>query len=78
MTTLVVGRDRRYLNQPWVSARSMQVDNLGINPVDFGIQTKDQAATLFQSGRDRAEGRFLAGWDWETYLRKFRPQVPPA
>ena len=76
VTTLVVGRDQGYLNQPWVSARSMQVDNLGINPVDFGI-TKDQAARLFQSGRDRAEA-FLAGWDWETYLRKFRPPAPPA
>ena len=76
VTTLVVGRDQGYLNQPWVKARSMQVDNLGINPVDFGI-TKDEAARLFQSGRDRAE-EFLAAWDWEAYLRRFRPLVPAA
>jgi NTE family protein len=70
VTTLVVGRDQGYLNQPWVKARSMQVDNLGINPVDFGI-TKDEAARLFQSGHDRAEA-FLGTWNWDKYLSTYR------
>ena len=74
VTTLVVGRDQGYLNQPWVKARSMQVDNLGINPVDFGI-TKDEAARLFQSGHDRARG-VPGRVDWSLYLRRFRRARP--
>ena len=76
VTTLVVGRDQGYLNQPWVKARSMQVDNLGINPVDFGI-TKDEAARLFQSGHDRAEA-FLRHLELGHVPEHFSPVSDPA
>ena len=58
VTTAVVGRDQAYLAQPWVQARSIQVDSLGVNPFDF---TLDQATVerLYQSGRTAAEA-FLA------------------
>lgn len=70
VTTLVVGRDQGYLSQPWVAARSIEVNTLGVNPVDFGIEPKT-VRRLYQSGRRAAE-RFLAGWDWESYLERFR------
>ena len=70
VTTLVVGRDQGYLSQPWVAARSVEVDTLGVNPVDFGIDRKT-VNRLYESGRLAAEG-FLSGWDWEDYLKRFR------
>lgn len=71
VTTLVVGRDQGYLSQPWVAARSIQVDTLHVNPVDFGLD-HDTVERLYESGRGAA-GAFLADWDWQRYLEQFRP-----
>jgi len=73
VTTLVVGRDQGYLSQPWVAARSIEVDALHVNPVDFGLD-HDTVERLYESGRDAAGG-FLANWDWQRYLEQFRPTV---
>src|SRR5271166_1545674 len=37
ITTMFVGRDQTYLNQPWVSARAIRVDSTAVNFLDFGI-----------------------------------------
>lgn len=73
VTTLVVGRDQGYLSQPWVAARSIEVDTLRVNPLDFEID-RDTVERLYESGRDAAE-RFLADWDWEEYLKRFRSRA---
>ena len=75
ITTLVVGRDQGYLAQPWVSARSIEVDTFGVNPVDFGIE-RETAERLYRGGRAAAED-FLSGWNWEDYKRRFRPGASP-
>jgi len=58
VTTAVVGRDQAYLAQPWVRDRSIEVDSLGVNPFDFGIDA-ETVERLFESGRSAASA-FLA------------------
>ena len=53
LITAVVGHDQGYLAQPWVHARSIEVDSLGVQPFDFGISTAT-AEDLYQSGRTAA------------------------
>lgn len=70
ITTVLVGRDQTYLNQPWVSARTIRVDSTEVGFLDFDIGD-DQVRALYANGYGAAE-RFLAGWNWSAYLRRFR------
>lgn len=70
VATAVVGRDQGYLAQPWVQARSMSVDSLGINPFDFAISRED-VDRLYESGRTAALD-FLERWSFEDYTERFR------
>jgi NTE family protein len=70
ITTMFVGRDQTYLNQPWVSARAIRVDSTAVNFLDFGIARKD-AEALYDKGYEAAQ-TFLTTWDWAEYLRRFR------
>jgi NTE family protein len=70
ITTMFVGRDQTYLNQPWVSARAIRIDSTAVNFLDFGISRKD-AEALYQKGYAAAE-MFLSTWDWTGYLKRFR------
>lgn len=54
VTTAITGRDQGYLAQPWVKARSIEVDGLGVHPFDFSIDAAD-AERLYQSGRRAAQ-----------------------
>jgi NTE family protein len=68
--TAIVGRDQAHLAQPWVAARTIEVDTAGVSPIDFGL-TQAAADTLLRNGQAAARA-FLDGWDWEEYLAKFR------
>jgi NTE family protein len=70
ITTVLVGRDQAYLNQPWVSARAIRVDSTDVGFLDFDIDD-DQVEALYQRGYSAAE-RFLESWNWAAYLRRFR------
>lgn len=70
ITTVLVGRDQAYLNQPWVSARAIRVDSTDVGFLDFDIDD-DQVEALYQRGYTAAE-RFLESWNWAAYLRRFR------
>ncbi|BBZ29587.1 membrane protein [Mycolicibacterium madagascariense] len=70
ITTALVGRDQAYLNQPWVQARTIRVDSTKVGFLDFDLRRNDVLA-LYAEGHAAAE-RFLAGWDWAAYLRRFR------
>ena len=70
VTTMLVGRDQAYLNQPWVSARTIRVDSTDIGFLDFDISANEIDA-LYMKGYAATE-RFLAGWDWDAYLKRFR------
>ncbi len=70
ITTVLVGRDQAYLNQPWVSARAIRVDSTDIGFLDFDISDNEVEA-LYAKGYAAAEN-FLSTWDWRAYLSRFR------
>lgn len=70
ITTTLVGRDQAYLNQPWVAARAIRVDATDVGFLDFDI-TGNEVEAQYLKGLAAAE-RFLAGWNWAAYLRRFR------
>jgi NTE family protein len=70
ITTMIVGRDQAYLNQPWVSARAIRVDSTEVGFLDFNISQK-QMQGLYQRGYDAAEA-FLSTWNWPQYLQRYR------
>jgi len=67
---MLVGRDQAYLNQPWVDARAIRVDSTDVGFLDFDI-TDNEVEAQYLKGYAAAE-RFLEGWDWAAYLRRFR------
>ena len=70
VATALAGRDHGYLAQPWVRARSIEVDNLGVNPFDFSIRS-EVVDELYASGR-RAATEFLERWSFPDYVDRYR------
>jgi NTE family protein len=70
ITTMLFGRDQAYLDQPWVSARTIQVESPGLSVVDFDISRSD-IADFYAKGYAAAQD-FLSRWDWHTYRDRFR------
>jgi NTE family protein len=70
ITTVLVGRDQAYLNQPWVNARTIRVDSTHVGFLDFDISDNEIEA-LYVKGYAAAE-KFLSTWDWDAYLHRFR------
>jgi NTE family protein len=70
ITTALVGRDQAYLNEPWVSARTVRVDSTDVGFLDFDISDKEIEA-LYAKGYAATE-KFLSTWDWDAYLGRFR------
>jgi NTE family protein len=70
ITTVLVGRDQAYLNQPWVSARTIRVDSTDIGFLDFDVSDNEVQA-LYAKGYAATE-KFLSTWDWHAYLDRFR------
>lgn len=70
VSTAVLGRDQAYLAQPWVRARSTEVDPLGVNPFDFWVD-RETIDRLYRSGR-RAARDLLEGWSFDEYLDTYR------
>jgi NTE family protein len=70
ITTMIVGRDQAYLNQPWVDSRAIRVDSSKVGFLDFDIKDK-QKQELYHSGHE-AMVEFLKTWDWEEYVERFR------
>jgi len=70
ITTTVVGRDQGHLSKPWVAARTIAIETASAGVVDFDLGPTAQTA-LYDSGAAAADS-FLAGWDWEAYLARFR------
>ncbi|AGB24674.1 putative esterase of the alpha-beta hydrolase superfamily [Mycobacterium sp. JS623] len=70
ITAALVGRDQAYLNEPWVSARTIRVDSTDVGFLDFDISDNEIEA-LYAKGYAATE-KFLATWDWDAYLERFR------
>lgn len=70
ITTILVGRDQAYLNQPWVSARTIRVDATEVGVLDFDI-SRTEIDALYARGYESAAA-FLSTWDEQAYLKRFR------
>jgi NTE family protein len=70
VTTILVGRDQAYLNQPWVSARTIRIDTREVGVLDFNLSQADKQL-LYEDGA-QAGREFLATWNWPGYLKRFR------
>ena len=70
LTTMLVGRDQAYLNQPWVRARTICVDSTEVGFLNFSISDQ-QVEKLYGKGHAAAED-FLTTWDWRAYVDEFR------
>ncbi|WP_433567050.1 patatin-like phospholipase family protein [Nocardia sp. CA-151230] len=70
ISTILVGRDQTYLNQPWVAARVIRVDSTKVGVVDFEI-TPAETRALYSNGYQAAL-TFLSTWNWQDYLKRFR------
>jgi NTE family protein len=70
LTTMLVGRDQAYLNEPWVSARTIRVDSTDVGVVEFDA-SREEIDELYRKGYDAAS-KFLSGWDESRYRREFR------
>jgi NTE family protein len=70
LTTVLVGRDQAYLNQPCVSARAIRVDSTKVGVLDFEISPAETKA-LYNKGYSAAK-KFLNMWDWDGYLSRCR------
>jgi NTE family protein len=70
VTTILVGRDQAYLNQPWVRSRAIKVDTTNVGVLDFDLSDRDKQA-LYDDGL-RAGREFLSTWDFGSYQTRFR------
>jgi NTE family protein len=70
ITTVLVGRDQAYLNQPWVSARTIRVDSTKVGVLDFDI-SRQEIDALYAKGYEAAT-TFLSTWDEQAYFKRFR------
>lgn len=70
VTTILVGHDQTYLNQPRVAARAIRVDTSDVGVLDFDLSDQDKKA-LYDDGY-RAAQAFLKTWDWPRYVAEFR------
>lgn len=73
VSTMTGFYDRMHLDDPSVLARTVFVDTLGVKATEFDLPdaTRDQ---LYANGRAAAE-KFLATWDFEQYVARFRSRV---
>ncbi len=70
ISTMLFGRDQAYLDQPWVSARTIQIESPGLSVIDFGI-SKREIEAFYAKGYAAAQD-FLSSWDWDAYRDRFR------
>ena len=70
VTTMLTGRDQAYLDQPWVNARTIQIDLPGLSVVDFGVSRAD--IEMYCAKGYAVTQDFLSSWDWQAYLDRFR------
>jgi NTE family protein len=68
--TMMTGRDQAYLDQPWVSARTIQIESPDLSVFDFDISRSDTEAFCVKGYAAAQE--FLSSWDWNAYRSRFR------
>lgn len=72
--TMMEARDRFYVDQANY-ARTIPIPTLGVKTTQFDI-TPSESQALFESGQNAAK-QFLATWDFQAYVERFRTATPP-
>jgi NTE family protein len=75
LSTMTGFYDRMQTTRPDVVARTIVVDTNGVGATDFSL-SPDTAESLFEGGREAA-ARFLTGWNFDDYKRRFRGVPEP-
>jgi NTE family protein len=73
--TMMEAHDRFYVEQANF-ARTIPIPTLGVRTTEFDIQP-DRAQALFDSGAQAAQ-KFLAGWNFDDYIARFRSGTVPS
>ena len=61
--------DRRHIDDPSVTERTVFVDTTGHSSTDFALTSADKR-DLIAAGRGAGE-KFLAQWDWQRWKERF-------
>ncbi|MCU4296281.1 hypothetical protein D3I60_04140 [Brevibacterium permense] len=69
LSTMINAHDRRHIDDPSVTERTVFVDTTGHSSTDFALTTADKL-DLISSGRMAGE-KFLAHWDWREWKERF-------
>ncbi|MGC2941336.1 MULTISPECIES: patatin-like phospholipase family protein [unclassified Brevibacterium] len=69
LTTMLNAHDRRHIDDPSVTERTVFVDTTGHSSTNFALTAADKL-DLISSGR-AAGKKFLAQWDWERWKERF-------
>jgi len=71
--TMMEAHDTRYIrDQHFV--RTVAIPTLGVKTTEFDV-TREKTEALYQSGRQAAE-TFLATWNFEEYVQRYRKERP--
>lgn len=69
ISTMLNAHDRRHIDDPSVTDRTIFVDTAGHSATDFGLD-RAQKLDLIDSGTTAAQ-KFLNGWDWQDWKDRF-------
>lgn len=69
VSTMINAHDRRHIDDPSVTERTIFVDTADYSSLDFDL-SRDDKLSLIESGRSAGE-RFLADWDWQEWKDRF-------
>jgi len=70
IATMTSAHDQAHIDNEEYTSRTIFVDTTGYRSTDFHLTSQDKT-TLLTNGK-AAGGKFLAGWDWEAWQKKWR------
>ncbi len=70
VATLVDARDHIHIDEPHALARTVFIDTAHVRTTQFDLSPEDR--DLLYANGGRAVREFLAGWDFEAYVRRYR------
>ena len=73
--TMLEAHDRLYVEQDSF-ARTIPIPTLGVRTTEFDL-SRERALELYESGREAAKD-FLAGWDMQAYVERYRTGPAPS
>ncbi|GAA1869543.1 patatin-like phospholipase family protein [Brevibacterium marinum] len=69
LSTMINAHDRRHIDEPSVTDRTIFVDTSGHSSTDFALTREDKLG-LIDAGQSAA-GEFLSSWDWQAWKERY-------